>query len=119
MENDDRKTFTAFEGHRRIAVGDLPEVALAAKRGVDGGGPGPVTVYSDETGQAMEFDYRGDEDTFRARLSGEVGGGAAGVPGPTAPRGPGRPRLGVVAREVTLLPRHWDWLNDQPGGASV
>jgi hypothetical protein len=36
-----------------------------------------------------------------------------------APRGPGRPRLGVVAREVTLLPRHWDWLNSQPGGASV
>jgi uncharacterized protein len=38
---------------------------------------------------------------------------------PNEPRGPGRPKLGVVAREVTLLPRHWDWLNDQPGGASV
>lgn len=36
-----------------------------------------------------------------------------------APRGPGRPRLGVVAREVTLLPRHWDWLGQQTGGASV
>ena len=35
------------------------------------------------------------------------------------PRGRGRPKLGVVAREVTLLPRHWDWLNSQPGGASV
>lgn len=34
-------------------------------------------------------------------------------------RGPGRPKLGVVSREVTLLPRHWDWLNSQPGGASV
>jgi hypothetical protein len=31
----------------------------------------------------------------------------------------GRPKLGVVAREVTLLPRHWDWLNTQPGGASA
>ena len=38
---------------------------------------------------------------------------------PTEPRQPGRPKLGVVAREVTLLPRHWDWLNAQPGGASV
>jgi hypothetical protein len=36
-----------------------------------------------------------------------------------APRGRGRPKLGVVAREVTLLPRHWDWLARQPGGASV
>jgi hypothetical protein len=35
------------------------------------------------------------------------------------PRGRGRPKLGVVAREVTLLPRHWDWLGAQPGGASV
>ena len=35
------------------------------------------------------------------------------------PRKPGRPKLGVVAREVTLLPRHWAWLNAQPGGASV
>src|SRR5579863_6549713 len=37
----------------------------------------------------------------------------------SAPRGRGRPKLGVVAREVTLLPRHWDWLASQPGGASV
>ena len=35
------------------------------------------------------------------------------------PRGPGRPKLGVVAREITLLPRHWDWLAQQTGGASV
>jgi hypothetical protein len=39
--------------------------------------------------------------------------------GKQEPRGPGRPKLGVVAREVTLLPRHWEWLNAQPGGASV
>ena len=38
---------------------------------------------------------------------------------PSEPRGRGRPKLGVVAREVTLLPRHWEWLNAQPGGASV
>jgi hypothetical protein len=38
---------------------------------------------------------------------------------PAEPRGRGRPKLGVVSREVTLLPRHWEWLNAQPGGASV
>src|SRR3984957_11907417 len=37
----------------------------------------------------------------------------------STPRGRGRPKLGVVAREVTLLPRHWEWLATQPGGASV
>jgi hypothetical protein len=42
--------------------------------------------------------------------------GAEGAP--TRP-GAGRPKLGVVAREVTLLPRHWDWLKAQPGGASA
>ena len=35
------------------------------------------------------------------------------------PRGRGRPKLGVTAREVTLLPRHWDWLAAQPGGTSA
>lgn len=32
---------------------------------------------------------------------------------------PGRPKLGVVSREVTLLPRHWEWLESQPSGASA
>jgi len=27
--------------------------------------------------------------------------------------------LGVVSRQVTLLPRHWEWLTDQPDGASA
>jgi hypothetical protein len=45
--------------------------------------------------------------------------GAAENSASARPRGRGRPRLGVVAREVTLLPRHWEWLNAQPGGASV
>lgn len=39
--------------------------------------------------------------------------------GQSEKRGRGRPKLGVVGREVTLLPRHWDWLGKQPGGASV
>jgi hypothetical protein len=51
----------------------------------------------------------------------EPGATPKNEPSPTdgAARGPGRPKLGVVAREVTLLPRHWDWLATQPGGASV
>lgn len=61
-----------------------------------------MLVYDDATGRLVDIDPR---------------------PIPPAeleePRGPGRPRLGVIAREVTLLPRHWDWLANQPGGASV
>ncbi|MFY0534142.1 DUF2239 family protein [Nannocystis pusilla] len=36
---------------------------------------------------------------------------------PPARTGPGRPKLGVVSREVSLLPRHWEWLERQPSGS--
>jgi uncharacterized protein len=61
----------------------------------------------------IEIDFRGSIEEVLARLSPKVD--TSDEPA----RGPGRPKLGVVAREVTLLPRHWAWLNDQPGGASV
>jgi hypothetical protein len=58
----------------------------------------------------VDLDLRGDLEAVLARLA----------PAPEAEkRGPGRPKLGVTAREVTLLPRHWDWLAGQPGGAST
>jgi hypothetical protein len=83
------------------------EVAVKAKRVVDRGGPAPVLIFDDLSGEVIEVDLRGTPGDVRKRLS------------EPAPRRPGRPRLGVVAREVTLLPRHWDWLSSQPGGASV
>jgi len=96
---------TAFDGHRQIATGSLAEVALAVKATIDGGGVGPVLTFDDATGDVVDFDLRGSTAEIAARLE--------------APRGRGRPKLGVTAREVTLLPRHWAWLADQPGGASV
>jgi hypothetical protein len=109
------QTFTAFEGRRRLASGALCDVALAAKRG--GHGAEPVAVFSDETGRAVDLDLRGSDDEILARLR-EPASPATDAP-PSGPRGRGRPKLGVVAREVTLLPRHWEWLNAQSGGASV
>jgi uncharacterized protein len=110
---------TAFEGTRRIAAGELAEVATRAKEVIDRGGAAPVLIFGDETGETIEVDFRGTAEDVRRRLA-ERREGAVGAPQPSGtPRGPGRPRLGVVAREVTLLPRHWDWLNGQPGGASV
>ncbi|MGL4961642.1 MAG: DUF2239 family protein [Inquilinus sp.] len=104
-------TCTAFQGARRIASGPLAEVALAAKRAADRGDA--VLVFDDATSRPVELDLRGSEAEVLARLP------VSAKAEPDAPRGPGRPKLGVVAREVTLLPRHWDWLAGQPGGASV
>jgi hypothetical protein len=106
---------SAFEGARRIAVGELAEVALKAKAAADRGEQ--VLIFDNATSEPIEVDFRGTAEDVLQRLARADGPPAASVL--DAPRGPGRPKLGVVAREVTLLPRHWDWLNAQPGGASV
>ncbi|WP_049621375.1 DUF2239 family protein [Frateuria defendens] len=108
-------TCTAFDGTRLIAAGPPAEVALAAKRAVETGAAGPVLVFDDRTARPVEFDLRGSEADVLARLGSVAPDAAEAAP----PRGPGRPRLGVTAREVTLLPRHWHWLAAQPGGASA
>lgn len=105
---------TAFAGTRRVASGALAEVALKAKKFVDR--DETVLIFDDATAQPVEVDFRGSAQDVQARL--KAGAPKSASPEPEA-KGPGRPKLGVVAREVTLLPRHWDWLNSQPGGASV
>jgi hypothetical protein len=116
-------TCIAFEGHRRIASGTLAEVALAVREVLARGERAPVLIFDTVTSRPVEFDLRGTPDEILARL---VSQAPVGQPAPIAdageddtPRGRGWPKLGVVAREVTLLPRHWDWLNGQSGGASV
>ena len=108
--------FTAFEGQRRLVSGPLAEVALAIKH-AERHATEPIAIFSDATGRAIDLDLRGGPDEVLARLPVAASPRLEAVPG--EPRGRGRPRLGVVAREVTLLPRHWEWLNAQPGGASV
>jgi hypothetical protein len=111
------QTCTAFSGTRRIASGAVADVALAAKAVVDRGEN--VLIFDDATAATIEIDFRGSAADVRARLAQRTDLAAAPSKETEAPRGPGRPKLGVVAREVTLLPRHWDWLARQPGGASV
>ncbi|WP_407177804.1 DUF2239 family protein [Bradyrhizobium sp. STM 3562] len=111
--------FTAFEGQRRLTSGALADVALAVKR-AEPQASEPIAIFSDETGRPIDLDLRGSVDEVLARLTkGSPAGSAPETVAAGEPRGRGRPRLGVVAREVTLLPRHWEWLNAQPGGASV
>jgi len=108
---------TAFEGTRRIACGELSDVALKTKEVIDRGPHAPVLIFDDRTSEVVEVDFRGTAAQILKRLPRPAP--EAPESDPDTPRGPGRPRLGVVAREVTLLPRHWEWLNRQPGGASV
>ena len=118
-------SYTSFDGHKRIASGSLKVNALAVKHALATGVPNPLLTFCDQTGQVVDIDIRGSDSEMFARLppdgyqlqgtdSAQINSEESGEP-----RGRGRPKLGVVAREVTLLPRHWDWLAAQRGGASV
>lgn len=96
---------TAFSGVTHLKTGTPGEVALAIANAAP---DTRVLVFSDVSGRQTDLDSSGGDDAIRARY-----------PAADEPRGRGRPKLGVIAREVTLLPRHWDWLNEQPGGASA
>jgi len=113
-------TCTAFEGDRRIATGSHLAVAMAVKKVVDGDATAQVLIFDDETSRLVEFDLRGSPDNVRERMESAAREQPCdGESGPPHRRGPGRPKLGVVAKEITLLPRHWAWLGAQPGSASA
>ncbi len=107
----------AFAGRTCIASGALPVVAREVKGLLDEGCDPGVMIFDSATSEPVEVDFRGSPDEVVARLQ-PAQTGATGQVG-ERPAAPGRPKLGVVAREVTLLPRHWEWLSEQPGGASV
>jgi len=100
---------TAFAGNRQLASGTLEEVAAALQAAQDAGETEPMLCFADATSELIEIDLRGTPEEIVSRIA----------PAAATGRGPGRPKLGVVAKEVTLLPRHWQWLSEQPGGASV
>lgn len=126
---------TAFRGHQQLAAGPLREVARVVWHSLREVPPSlsAVLIFDDATGQVIDLEMRGDESDMLAHLEASarrqsttsidaalapvaVGDAEQAV---GARRARGRPRLGVVAKEVTLLPRHWAWLGGQPGGASV
>jgi uncharacterized protein len=99
-------TYAAFSDNRFIAAGALEDVLRATKKRVAKTGAN-VLIFEEASGRQVDFDLRGPIDEVLARTRTE------------AKPGPGRPKLGVVSREVSLLPRHWDWLESQPNGASA
>ena len=124
-------TYTAFAGERRIGTGSIQTVALLAWAKLEAEPGTTILFFDDETGRELDLDLRGSEAEVLARLAvqfpqtdeSENATSAESTAESTAQAGSertrGRPKLGVIAREVTLLPRHWDWLNGQPGSASV
>jgi uncharacterized protein len=117
MADSTRPQFTAFIGPQRLASGPLAEVAIAVMNASRRPAAPPIIIFADATGQPIDLDLRGTERDVVARLPQPAPDPEEGAA--AEPRGRGRPKLGVVAREVTLLPRHWEWLGAQPGGASV
>ncbi len=112
MENT--KTYTVFEGHTILMQGNLSQVVVKVKKYLGVTTNSSVLIFSDETGKTIDFNFHGTEQDILKRLDVFVG--------PIKENeitGPGRPKLGVVSREVSLLPRHWEWLATQPGGASA
>ena len=105
---DEEPTYTAFLGDERVASGTLRELLGQVKPRLDEGTELPLLIFEDQSGKQVDFNLRG---TLEEVLEREA---------PVQKRsGPGRPRLGVVSREVSLLPRHWAWLEGQPNGASA
>jgi hypothetical protein len=111
MQSDPSHIYSAFVDGKRLATGPLHEIAVAVHRARQADPDISPLIINDATGQSIDLDLRGDEEAVTARYT-------VAAP-PQAPKVRGRPKLGVVAREVTLLPEHWDWLAAQPGGASV
>ncbi len=111
MEQQPEPCYTAFAGERRIVSGPLEEMLRKTWRRLHAGDGETVLIFEDETGRQVDFDFRGSADEVVARAE------SARAAKPQATRG--RPKLGVVPREVTLLPRHWEWLEQQPNGISA
>jgi hypothetical protein len=111
--------YIAFEGQRRIGSGNLRDVARAARAALERRNDASILIFDGATSGIVEIDLRGSVHDVLARIPPAETPAAGDDTAGAAPRGPGRPKLGVVAREVTLLPRHWDWLAQQKGGASV
>jgi hypothetical protein len=117
MTVEGAERYIAFAGSQQIAAGTLRAVVRAAfTRGVDA--VEPVRIFSEKDGNEVHVDLRDTPGDLVARLHLQSADDASCEPAEGS-RGPGRPKLGVVAKEVTLLPRHWAWLAAQRGSASA
>lgn len=105
---EENRTYTAFLNTTLIGSGSLEEVLSSLKTAFDNDQSTLILTFEDRTGTQVDFDLRGTHADVLSRVLAQQ------------PKlGPGRPKLGVVSREISLLPRHWEWLEEQPNGASA
>jgi uncharacterized protein len=110
----------AFDGYRCIAKGNILATAATAKKHLEAHPEASLLIFDAATSRIVEIDFRGTAEEVVLRLQERLQQSGTPLPEyPETPRRAGRPRLGVIPREITLLPRHWAWLEAQPGGASV
>lgn len=105
---DNNTHLTAFSNGRLVAEGPLETALRQTKAFLERSKEQSVLIFDDSTGEQVDFNFQGSADQVVERAF-----------RPTPRRGPGRPRLGVVSREISLLPRHWEWLDNQPHSASA
>ncbi len=105
---DTNTHLTAFSNGQLIAKGPLETTLRKTKAYLERSEEASVLIFEDSTGEQVDFNFQGSADQVVERAI-----------RPTHRRGPGRPRLGVVSREISLLPRHWEWLDHQPHSASA
>jgi len=123
--NDTRMSCTVFLDTKRVATGSLQQVITSVKAALDDREQLQLLIFDDGTGKPIDVDWRGKTEEVLARLDEPLGSSSDTADtvdtatSEASPRRAGRPKLGVVSGEVTLLPRHWEWLKSQPGGASV
>lgn len=109
------KNILAFDGHSGLIHGDMLSVARCVKQHHEDGHTAPILIFDADTGRQMDIDVSGSDKDLVARFTEDQPQESSNE---TTPGKRGRPKLGVVGREVTLLPRHWEWLDTQRGGAS-
>ncbi|MFZ3231012.1 MAG: DUF2239 family protein [Pseudobdellovibrio sp.] len=113
MTTQEAKSYTAFVNNENLLTGSMIQVALKVKNHLQKHKKDSVLVFDDTTGTVVDLDLRGTSEDIVKRLH------SPEMQIEDLNPGPGRPRLGVVSKEITLLPLHWEWLKAQPGGASV
>ncbi|MGZ3694378.1 MAG: DUF2239 family protein [Bdellovibrionota bacterium] len=111
---NEQTLYSAFANSNLLFRGPLSEVVLKVKKSLGKAENSSILIFSDATGKTMDFNFQGSERDVLKRLEVFVSSSEA-----IETTGPGRPKLGVVSREVSLLPRHWEWLATQSGGASA
>ncbi len=105
---------TAFAGNKKVGSGHLLSVVEKSLEYLKKNKEAEIELFDNQTSELVEIDLRRKSETLLERLQAEME-----RQNPEKKVGPGRPKLGVVSREIGLLPNQWEWLATQPGGASV